>query len=273
LNEETMDDRNRNSPGASPPQGDNPDGDGGYPALDGFDSNGYPTGTAAPSAGGAAPPAVGGYPPAVGGYPPTVGGYPPAVGEHNPYAPPGGGYPPQGGYGHEPYWQPYELAGRGTRLVAAILDGLLAIATALPGFILLYDFLNSVDSKKESDLWLAVGVMVVGVLVLAIYQWYLIATRGQSLGKKWLHIRIVKLDGSMPGFVNGVLLRGWVMSLITNIPYVGGIVGLVDPLLIFGQERRCLHDLIASTQVIVGDPPDELETRGQTTFPQYRAGG
>jgi uncharacterized RDD family membrane protein YckC len=284
-------------PGNAPDDG----GGGDYPSLDGFDSDGYPIGSGAPAAGGnppaaggyppaaggyppasggnppasgGNPPASGGYPPAAGGYPPAAGGYPPASGgyppagggEHNPYAPPSGGYLPQQGYGQDPYWQSYELASLGARLGAALLDGILSFVAAIPGFFLLYKYFSAIgssfDSTKEDDLWIGLGVMVIGLLLVSIYQWYLITTRGQSLGKKWLHIRIVKLDGSMPGFVNGVLLRGWVMSLITNVPYIGGIVGLVDPLLIFGQERRCLHDLIASTRVIVGDPEDQHQAHG-----------
>lgn len=230
-----MDDRYRKPPGGSPPPDDGLDADGGYPPA-------------------------GGAPPASGGYPPASGGYPPPGREINPYAPPTAGPPPlQQYYGQQPYWQPYELAGRWTRLGAAILDGVISLVVALPGLVLIF---MSIDSGKEDQMWLGLGVAVIGVLILAVYQWYLIATRGQSLAKKWLHIRIVKLDGCLPGFVHGVLLRAWVMSLITNVPYVGGIVGLVDLLMIFGQERRCLHDLIASTRVIVGDPEDDYAPSG-----------
>jgi hypothetical protein len=34
------------------------------------------------------------------------------------------------------------------------------------------------------------------------------------------------------------------------IPFVGKAVNLIDPLLIFGKEKRCLHDLIADTIVV-----------------------
>jgi len=204
------------------------------------------------------------YPPGGGGYPPP-GSYPPAGGEHNPYAPPSNAYPPpQGygpqGYGQQPYWQPFVLAERSTRFGAFMLDSLLSLIAAVPGIVLLFTSMESIESGKDQDLWLALGVMLVGVMILNVYQWYLISTRGQSLAKKWLHIRIVKLDGSLPGFTYGVLLRSWVTSLLSNIPYVGSIVGLVDALMIFGQERRCLHDVIASTQVIVGDPEDDYSS-------------
>jgi uncharacterized RDD family membrane protein YckC len=139
-----------------------------------------------------------------------------------------------------------ELADRGTRLGAAILDGLLYGAVVLPGI-----FMASGFSLYDWRVFLP-------ILALAIVQWYLIASRGQTLAKGWLRIRIVKMDGSPCGFVNGVVLRSWVMQLIGfGAAYMLGAmqvsfnpIGLLDVLFIFGAERRCLHDLIAGTKVI-----------------------
>jgi uncharacterized RDD family membrane protein YckC len=170
----------------------------------------------------------------------------PASGYH-PYAPPvsGGelGAPELGLDGSD-----HILAGRGTRLAAALIDGGLMLAAALPGGIL-----AGTMAIADSDAGLAAGIalMVVCILALAIYQMVLISTHGQSLAKRWMGIKIIKLDGSPCGFVHGVVLRSWVMALIGQVPFVGAVVGLVDPLLIFGDERRCLHDLIAGTKVIL----------------------
>ena len=91
---------------------------------------------------------------------------------------------------------------------------------------------------------------MIGVLALGIFQAYLVATTGKSLGKGWLNIPIVKVDGSPVGFVHGVLLRSWLVAIINNIPGIGGIFGLINILMIFGEERRCLHDYIASSKVV-----------------------
>lgn len=150
----------------------------------------------------------------------------------------------------------YELADRGTRLGAALIDGLLAFASAAPaGIILAFMVFNGRNRFDIMNAELMVyGLMgVMGLMVLAFmgYQWYLIATTGQSLAKRWLGIQIVRVDGSPLGFVNGVILRSWIISLLAQIPRVGGLVGLIDVLMIFGKERRCLHDLIAGTRVVV----------------------
>jgi uncharacterized RDD family membrane protein YckC len=95
------------------------------------------------------------------------------------------------------------------------------------------------------------GLVLAMLLPLNVYQWYLISKQGQTLGKKWLGIRIVKLDGSPVDFVSGVVMRSWLVGLMGFVPYLGGCFRLVDYLMIFTDERRCLHDQIAGTKVVV----------------------
>jgi uncharacterized RDD family membrane protein YckC len=90
-------------------------------------------------------------------------------------------------------------------------------------------------------------------MALLGYNIYLLATRGQTLGKQWMKIRIVtNPQGENPGFVKAFLLRGLVNCLIGNfVP----LYGIVDVCFIFREDRRCLHDLIAETIVVGGEPP------------------
>ncbi len=76
---------------------------------------------------------------------------------------------------------------------------------------------------------------------------YLTATFGESIGKRAAGIRIVKTkDGLPPGFVKGVLIRRWLIGLLSWIP----MFGLLDVAFILGEDRQCLHDMMASTQVV-----------------------
>lgn len=161
----------------------------------------------------------------------------------NPYQPPSPGV----GYVMDLGTRPSELtlADVGTRFVGAMLDGLLYIPVVIPGFVLQVMLGDSGDFAP-----LALGSMFVGILGLAVVQWYMITTSGQSIAKRWLNMRIVRLDGSSVNFLHGVVLRSWVMGFLTNIPMLGAFVGLVDGLMIFGNDRRCLHDRIADTMVI-----------------------
>jgi uncharacterized RDD family membrane protein YckC len=137
-------------------------------------------------------------------------------------------------------------ATHGDRLGGAILDGLISLAAALPGL-----FIIIASGRNEVMMIGGFVVVFLGVLAIEIYQWVLISTSGQSIGKKVVGTRIVDFDnGSNPGFVKAVILRIWVVGLIGAVPYIGGCFGLINILWIFGSERRCLHDLIANTRVV-----------------------
>jgi uncharacterized RDD family membrane protein YckC len=143
------------------------------------------------------------------------------------------------------------LAERGTRLAAVLLDGLLILPAAIIGG--LGAALGRTDGKPGPGFGIAMGLVGLWIIAVAIYQIYLLSTRGQTVGKRWMKVRVVKLDGSPPGFVHAVLLRVFVNGLISAVPYLGGIYGLVDILFVFREDRRCLHDLIASTRVVVAE--------------------
>jgi hypothetical protein len=62
--------------------------------------------------------------------------------------------------------------------------------------------------------------------------------------------KIVDLDGKLPFFGKIVISRYLFLGLISQLPIIGLITALVDCLLIFGRERRCLHDYLAGTKVV-----------------------
>ena len=143
------------------------------------------------------------------------------------------------------YTQEFILASRMKRLFARLLDVVFGVIAALiPGFVL--TFLSGGSFDPEPFLLGA----VVGIISFVIYQWYLLATTEQTIGKKYLKIKIVKNDGEKAGFFVNVVLREWVMTLIGIFPAIGGIIQLVDILFIFRDDRKCIHDLIAGTVVI-----------------------
>ena len=144
---------------------------------------------------------------------------------------------------------PSVLADRGSRLGAAALDILLYALSVALGSVMF--------SKAGSDIekGIAVGLIAVGLIAVAIAQWVYLIRHGQTLGKKMLGIRIVKVsDEAIPGFGKIVLLRTLIPALLTGIPVVGLILFLIDALLIFRDDRRCVHDLIAETKVIKCNP-------------------
>ena len=69
----------------------------------------------------------------------------------------------------------------------------------------------------------------------------------------WFHLGSkaqAKANVLKAGFLKNVVLRNWVNFLICMVPMVGGIYGIVDILLIFRADCRCIHDFIAGTRVV-----------------------
>jgi uncharacterized RDD family membrane protein YckC len=143
------------------------------------------------------------------------------------------------------------LAGRGTRLGAVIIDGLLSLLAF--GALALVSPINVFrpDIAAAGGFWMElIKSQVAGLIFFVAIHGYLIATRSQTVGKALLKIRIVRLDGSPASFGRIVGLRYVVPMLLAWVPVVGWIFGLLDALFIFRASRRCLHDLIADTVVV-----------------------
>lgn len=139
-----------------------------------------------------------------------------------------------------------ELAGRGSRLLAVIIDVIVQMALLFAvGFVLPWKVF---DSDPGIGLMLANGVLG-GVLFLAVQGWLLVK-RGQTVGKVAMGLRIVRTDGSAVSAGRMLGLRYGIGFVIGVIPMVNMVYGLVDSLLIFRQSRQCLHDQIADTIVI-----------------------
>lgn len=143
-----------------------------------------------------------------------------------------------------------------SRLFAQLVDGFLTIVSVLVGVGLLIG-LNSLgilefepsaqESLNLADTVALNAVLYFSVLVLSIVQWNLIATSGQTLGKKLLGVRIIRLGGKTPGFFQGVVLRNWIASLLYAIPFMF-LISVV--LIVFTESKRGLHDYIAGTRVV-----------------------
>jgi uncharacterized RDD family membrane protein YckC len=146
---------------------------------------------------------------------------------------------------------PLTHADRGTRLVAAILDQIIATAVLMP-FMTAFFVAIATGQFQTGDTGLtsamATGAMVT-VVAGAIWCWLTIRfvlANGQSIGKKVLQIKVVRADGSPASLGRIFWLRNavnWILSLVPGY-------SIVDPLFIFGEQRQCLHDKLADTIVV-----------------------
>jgi len=166
--------------------------------------------------------------------------------DNNPYS------APQAAIVETPDVRELRLAGRGERLGAAIIDGLIIMAILLPAMYMSGYFAGVMQGVKPS---LAMRAMwgLIGFVLFVVVQGYPLSEHGQTWGKKLLKMKIVDLAGNKPDLLRLLGLRYLPTQLIGLVPYVGGLYGLIDVLFIFGGDKRCIHDYIAGTRVVVAE--------------------
>jgi uncharacterized RDD family membrane protein YckC len=148
-----------------------------------------------------------------------------------------------------------EPGGRGERLGATLLDGLIGSLLIYVPFLVVVGASGLIGSNGQPDFKVLLSAaalmsLLPGALIYAVITIWLVARNGQTIGKKLVGIKVVRTNGTKAGLGRIFWLRNVIITLISMIPIVGGIVALVDILLIFRDSRKCLHDQIADTIVI-----------------------
>ena len=169
---------------------------------------------------------------------------------------------------------PGSLASRGARLLAATYDDLILLGVFLP---MVFQSVSAVAAlataqmNKDPDLGGldlqslpdTAGILramlggpgtlitLVALVIWCVITGWLVAGNGQSIGKRLVGIKIVRTDGSRASFARIFLLRNVVNGLPNLLPYLGLLYQLIiDPIFIFQESHRCLHDMIADTIVV-----------------------
>jgi uncharacterized RDD family membrane protein YckC len=145
-----------------------------------------------------------------------------------------------------------QLADRLMRLVAAIIDGLILMVVLIP-VMFMGGYFTQIMSGVQPGFGTQLLWALIGFGLFVLIQGMPLAASGQTWAKKWLKMKIVDLQGNKPPFPKLIAARYLSTQLISLIPIVGALYVLVDCLFIFGEERRCVHDLIAGTRVVVAD--------------------
>jgi len=143
-----------------------------------------------------------------------------------------------------------ELASRWQRLAGAIIDGIIGFAVALPMMFMLGIF-EYTRKGVSPPFQLTLVSAVIGFVVFALVHGYFLNKSGQTIGKKVLGTKIVGMDDRQLG-IQAILLKRYLpITVVSMIPVLGGLLSLVDILFIFGKEKRCVHDYIAGSKVVV----------------------
>lgn len=193
------------------------------------------------------PPGAGQPPP----YPGGPGGGQPGGG---PYGGPGG--PPPGGPG-SPYGNAYgaadplagmpPLANRFKRLIARIIDGLIV---SIPVSAVFSAATRGFDPWRDNAKSTGLGILI--AVVYFVYEGLMLTSRGQTVGKMAMKIRVGMLEnGAVPAG-----RAGWTRAAVYNLPEVvpccGFVFWLVNVLWCTWDKpyHQCIHDKAAKTVVV-----------------------
>ncbi|MCK9688274.1 RDD family protein [Scleromatobacter humisilvae] len=170
-------------------------------------------------------------------------------------------------------------AGRGARLLAVLIDSVPTIiltlgivaAVAIPAYERYkQEHTPGIDPPALGSGHHMTGTWAllagIALLAYAIYSIVLVYRYGQTFGKRMMNIRVVRVDGGRVTFGRFVFLRWLPLAVVGMIPFIGGIVALVDPLLIFRESSRCLHDDIADTRVVTAASSVDATLNGDAKY-------
>lgn len=150
---------------------------------------------------------------------------------------------------NEPLKGPGALASRWDRLGASILDGIIALCFMLP-IMYFSGAIEGISKGIEQPMEYTLILNIIGLIVFALLHGLLLATKGQTIGKKIIGIKIVDLNGDLPKLQTHLLKRYAVYFIPSFVPIIGNFLSIINCLFIFGKEKRCVHDFVAGTKVV-----------------------
>ncbi|MEU6852018.1 RDD family protein [Actinacidiphila alni] len=143
------------------------------------------------------------------------------------------------------------LATLNQRFLARLVDTVVLIVIDVLVSVVVYG--DDLSSPTDAGSGKQAVATVVTFVVYFLYEGFMTAARGQTLGKRMLKIRAARLvDGEVPGG------DGWTRAAVYALPGAFGVV-LVGPLFWLLNSlwclwdkpyRQCLHDKAARTVVV-----------------------
>nr|WP_199002914.1 RDD family protein [Flavobacterium sp. ASV13] len=158
----------------------------------------------------------------------------------------------------------------GERIGSYFIDFAIKIAYVIVIWLIFFYWLHFDRLFANMDSWSSGAIFLMLYFPFFIYTLTLESIfEGQTIGKKLLKIKVVKIDGYQAGF--GDYLMRWFFRLV-DVSILGGIVALVT--VISSQKGQRLGDMVAGTAVItlrnkINISHTILEEIGDSYVPTY----
>ncbi len=143
------------------------------------------------------------------------------------------------------------LAGRGRRLVATLIDVVLVPVVSILLMLVTGVLEHAADWSTSAMPFLR--MIGLGLASYVLLNLWLLWTRGQTVGKAAMGIMIVdaKTGERVPTW--RLVVRGLffpTLYVIVLVPFIA-LIPVVDQALIVRKDRRCVHDWLCRTAVVV----------------------
>ena len=143
------------------------------------------------------------------------------------------------------------IASAGKRIGGRLIDGLIV---GIIGYILVASIAIK-DGKVQTGKLVIASIL--GLVLSFVYEVPMVAATGQTLGKRLVGTRVVRLaDGEVPGM--SVSVTRWLPALVGIIPLLnlarllGAAIGIGSLILLFTDPRRqTVNDKFAKTVVVI----------------------
>ncbi|MCP4427984.1 MAG: RDD family protein [Chloroflexi bacterium] len=141
----------------------------------------------------------------------------------------------------------YDVAGIGSRFLAALGDSIIILVLQALVYLTLFFTIGGVDYFEEGNPgWIIAIFSLIGFALLwGYYIFFEMLWNGQSPGKRWAGLRVIRADGT-PITLTESLIRNLV-RLVDFLPIYYGI-GVVT--MFINEQSRRLGDLAAGTLVV-----------------------
>lgn len=141
------------------------------------------------------------------------------------------------------------LASRWSRLGASFIDGLTIMLITVPTMYYTGGF-DDISKGIQPSLEYNLAIAALGFAVFFLLNTKLLLNNGQTVGKLALGIKIVDLDGNLPGLKKHLLKRYSAYFIPSQVPVIGQLFSFINIVFIFGNQKRCVHDYFAGTKVV-----------------------
>lgn len=157
----------------------------------------------------------------------------------------------------------FRVASFGSRGLAAVID-VAALGAILLGELIVLGLGSLLIARITSASLNLFGPWAIAALVIILFVTYWgyyifgeVVRNGRTLGKRFMHIRVVREDGSRVGVLDSVIRN--IVRAIDLMPgtYAVGIISMM----LSGTSQR-LGDMAAGTVVIADEPPARLPVAG-----------